>query len=216
MKTITKVLLPAALILLAADLYAIFALTPTEASGIIQKIFYVHVPCAFAMYLGLAIGFVFSVAYLWKRKDKFDMIAYSGVEVGFVFACCVLVSGPIWAKGAWGKFWDFDPRLTATLIVWFIYFSYLVLRNYYSSTAKGKIFCAIIATIGFIDVPIIHYSVRMWRGIHPKVISKGGGGIPDSMLHTLMFSGAVFIVIFAYIFTLKLGKEFKKAKTIGD
>lgn len=208
-----KILFAASLVLMILNLANIFMYTPVEASqGIMQKIFYVHVPCAFNMYLGFAIGFVFSLLYLWKRNDRFDQIAYSAIEVGFVFACCVLLSGPVWAKGAWGKYWDFDPRLTSTLVIWFIYFSYILLRRYFGAAAKSKIFGAIIAIIGFLDVPVIHYSVKIWRGVHPNVISKkaSSGGLPPSMLRTFLISSAVFLIVYAFIFLLRLRREIVK------
>lgn len=200
----------AALLFLACDLVNIFLFTPVETSqGIIQKIFYVHVPSAFAMYIGFTMGFIFSILYLLKRKDIFDTVAYSSIEVGFVFAICVLASGPLWAKGTWGRFWDFDPRLTSTLVIWFIYFSYLVLRKYYGVSERGKLFSAIVAIIGFIDVPIVHYSVRIWRGIHPSILAQRvtRQTLPASMWKALLFSTFTFVIIYMFIFLLKLRKE---------
>jgi len=205
------VLFLAAILAISADLLNIFFNTPIEASqGLVQKIFYVHVPSAFNMYIGFAIGFIYSVAYLIKRKEEYDVIAYSGIEVGFVFAICVLLSGPLWAKATWGRFWDFDPRLTSTLIIWFVYFSYILLRKYYGDGERGKLFAAVIAIIGFLDAPIIHYSVRLWRGIHPNVIwYKTQGGLPGSMKMTLAFSALCFVILFAFVFALKLKREYR-------
>ncbi len=210
-----KIFLVLALILLCIDLIIIFAFTPQDITqGIIQKIFYIHVPSAFCMYIGFFLGALYSVVYLINRSDKNDLIAYCSIEVGFVFACCVLVSGPIWAKGTWGKFWDFDPRLTATLVVWFIFFSYLLIRKYYGNSSKGKLFSAVIAIIGILDVPIIHFSVKLWRGIHPNVIGKkaSSGGLPKEMAYTFIFSIITFIVIYFYMFLTRLTREIKLQK----
>jgi heme exporter protein C len=205
----SKVLLLTAFFLVIVDLAVIFFYAPLEASqGIIQKIFYIHVPSAFAMYLGFAAGMVFSIMYLLRRSNLNDLLAYSAVETGFVFSCCVLISGPLWAKGTWGKFWDFDPRLTATLIVWFIYFSYLLIRKYYGNTSRGKVFSAVIAVIGALDIPVIHYSVKLWRGVHPNVLAeRSKGSIPPEMVHTLIFSVFVFIVLYAAVFLYKFSRE---------
>jgi len=130
-----------------------------------------------------------------------------------VFATCVLVSGPLWAKGAWGKFWDFDPRLTSTLVIWFIYLSYLLLRKYFGDSQKAKVFSAIVAILGFLDVPIVHYSVKLWRGIHPSVLSKkSGGSLPPVMWKALGFSALAFLVIFIYLFLLRLSKGIESEK----
>ena len=212
-----KIFFIGSLIFIVADLLYIFVMTPEETTmGIVQKIFYIHVPSAFNMYIGFGIGFIFSILYLSKRKEIFDLVAYSAIEVGFVFASCVLISGPLWAKGAWGRFWDFDPRLTSTLIIWFIYFSYLILRKYYGDMSKGKLFSAIVAVIGFIDVPLIHYSVKLWRGIHPNVLTmQPSQGLPASMLHTLIFSIFSFLIFYIFIFLLKLNCEIKLQEKRG-
>src|SRR3954468_20131451 len=103
--------------LFVAALYAIFAVAPVERQmGIVQKIFYFHVPSAYAMYVGFTLAMVGSVGYLRKRRPGFDALAVAGAEVGLLFCAIVLMTGPLWARNAWGTYWAWDPRLTTTLL----------------------------------------------------------------------------------------------------
>src|SRR5687768_8925009 len=118
-------------LLLGAALYLIFAVAPVEEQmGIVQKIFYFHVPSAVAMYIGFVLCGVGSIGYLVTRKDPWDAIAAAGGEVGLLFCTVVLISGPLWARKAWGVAWTWDPRLTTTLLAGLIFAAYAVLRAF--------------------------------------------------------------------------------------
>src|SRR4051794_766478 len=109
-------------ILFPVQLWAIFVHAPIEEQmGIVQKIFYFHVPSAYAMYVGFTLAMIGSVGYLWKRRAGFDALAVAGAEVGLLFCSIVLMTGPLWARNAWGTFWTWDPRLTTTLLAAMIY-----------------------------------------------------------------------------------------------
>ena len=105
------------LVLVPVHLWLIFGFAPQEATmGLAQKIFYFHVPSAYAMYVGFAVALVGSVGYLWKRTAFWDALAVSGAEVGLLFCAAVLITGPLWARKAWGVYWSWDPQLTVTLL----------------------------------------------------------------------------------------------------
>lgn len=162
------------LILLAAlafNAYAIFYIAPIEATqGIVQKIFYVHVASAFAMYTTLIVGASLGVGYLIRRDDALDAWSVSAMEVGMLFCTIVLTTGPIWAKPMWGTWWTWDVRLTSTFFLWLICAAYFLLRNAFTG-AQAKRFSAIMAILGLLDVPIIIFAVKVWRGAHPAVLS---------------------------------------------
>ncbi len=162
------------LILLAAlafNAYAIFYIAPIEATqGIVQKIFYVHVASAFAMYTTLIVGAALGVGYLIRRDDALDAWSLSAMEVGMLFCTIVLTTGPIWAKPMWGTWWTWDVRLTSTFFLWLICAAYFLLRNAFTGD-QAKRFSAIMAVLGLLDVPIIIFAVKVWRGAHPAVLS---------------------------------------------
>lgn len=181
-----------AVLLIAPTLYAIFAIAPVEQQmGVVQKIFYFHVPSANAMYLGFVVCAVSSAMYLAKRDDKWDAIAVAGAEVGMAFTVAVLVSGPLWARKAWGVWWTWDPRLTTTMLAGMVFVAYLVLRAFGGGEVEKR-FASGLAIIGLLDIPLIKYSVQRWRGTHPTVISDKGGGIHPDMVPALVLS---FILI---------------------
>lgn len=168
------------LLALAFDAYAIFYIAPIEASqGIVQKIFYVHVASAFAMYTTLVVGAALGVGYLIRRDDALDAWSASAMEVGMLFCTIVLTTGPIWAKPMWGTWWTWDVRLTSTFFLWLICAAYFLLRNAFTGQ-QAKRYSAIMAVLGLLDVPIIIFAVKIWRGAHPAVLSDKSA-LPDDM-----------------------------------
>lgn len=170
--------------------YFVFTRAPAAqlaAGGLAQKIFYIHVPSAYAMYLGGAVCFVASAAYLLNPTDRRDAWARAGAEIAVLFGLCVMTTGPLWAKKAWGVYWTWDPRLTTSLLSLLIYVAVVVLRAFAGDGEAERKFAAALGVLGTANLPIIHYSVQKWSGNHPKVISSGGGGLghPD-MIHALV------------------------------
>jgi heme exporter protein C len=193
----------ATLALFAASLYTIFVVAPVEQQmGIVQKIFYFHVPSAYAMYIGFFVSAVGSAGYLLKRDSRWDAVAVAGAEVGTLFCLIVLLTGPLWARKAWGVWWTWDPRLTTTLLSGMIFAAYLALRSMGESGEVEKRFAAGLALLGLVNLPLIHYSVQRWRGVHPTVITGKGGGLESEMywalgLSFLAFTGLAVLLIWA-------------------
>jgi heme exporter protein C len=188
-------------------LYMTFLYAPTDSvQGPVQRVFYLHLPMAWIAYLAFFIVFVASIAYLIKRNRRWDQLARSSAEVGLVFTTLVLITGSIWGRPIWGTFWEWDARLTTTLILWFIYLGYFMVRAYISDQERAMRYAAVIGIIGFIDVPIIHMSVRWWRTLHPEpvVTQSGGPAMPDSMLFTLVVSLLAFTIFFVCLVYQKL------------
>jgi len=191
-----NVLLGLNLVLMIAALYLIFIYVPTERNmGVVQRIFYFHVPLAWVSLLAFLFVFVCSVLYLWKRVIKWDTLAHAAAEVGIVFITLVLITGTVWAKSIWGAWWTWDARLTATLVLWLIYLAYLLIRNYATEQAQGARFAAVLGIVGFIDVPIVVLAVNLWRTQHPPALIFEGG-ITSPMLLTILVSIAAFTVLY--------------------
>lgn len=181
-------------------LYFVFVVAPIERQmGVVQKIFYFHVPSAYGMYLGFGVCAVASAIYLAKRDDRWDALAVAGAEVGVMFCLIVLTTGPLWGRKAWGTFWTWDPRLTTTLLAGMIYFAYVVLRSFGSVGEVEKRFAAGLAVFGLLDLPVIHYSVQRWRGTHPTVITGKGGGLHPDMYPALISSFVLFTLLAALL-----------------
>lgn len=195
----SKVWLGVSALLMVTALYMVFIYVPTEATmGIVQRIFYLMVPLGWLALLSFLVVFIGSILYLVKRDIKWDTIAYCSAEVGLVFTTLALIVGSLWARPVWGVWWTWEPRLTATLVLWLIYLAYLIIRSYVAEEGRRARFAAVIGIIGFIDIPIVVLSTSLWRGIHPgPVIFEGG--LDPAMLQTLLVSITAFTVLFFYL-----------------
>jgi heme exporter protein C len=191
-------------VLFMGALYLVFLYVPTEQTmGIVQRIFYFHVPVAWVAFLSFFIVFLCSILYLWKRTNRWDFIASSSAEVGLVFTTLTLITGSIWAKPIWGVWWVWEPRLTTALVLWFIYAAYLLVRSYASEASRGARFAAVVGIIGFIDVPIVALAITLWRTQHPGPVVFTGGLAPP-MLLTLMVCLSAFTALYALLLTQRL------------
>jgi len=188
-----------ATVLFVVTIQWVFFMAPVEKTmGIVQKIFYFHVPSAYSMYIGAAACFVGSVGYLLRPSDARDALARAGAEMAVVFGAIVLTTGPLWAAKAWGYYWTWDPRLTTSLLSVLIYVAYLVLRAFSGDGPGERRFAAALGVLGAANLPIIHYSVQKWSGQHPTVITSKGGGLqhPDMKLAlTLSFCAFTLFAI---------------------
>jgi len=183
-------------VLMLLALYTIFIYAPVEKTmGVIQKIFYIHVPSAFLAYLAFFITFIASIFYLYRKDPKWDIVAHCAVETGVVFCTIVLITGPIWAKPIWNVWWTWDPRLTTTLILWFTYVAYLMLRRSVKENQRANL-AAVFGIIGFINVPITFFSIRLWRTIHPVIITSRG----LNMSWPMKFSLIITLIAFCFLF----------------
>ncbi|MGE3267575.1 MAG: cytochrome c biogenesis protein CcsA [Chloroflexota bacterium] len=199
-----------ALLSMAAALYAGLVYAPTERiQGNVQRIFYFHVPLAWASYLAFFVVLVASCAYLIRRNRFWDALARSSAEVGLLYTTLMLISGSLWARPIWGTWWSWDARLTTTLLLWFIYVGYLMLRSSVQDEEKGARYAAVIGIVGAIDIPIIHQSVVWWRSLHPEsvVLASGGPAMPTSMLTALIVSLVAFTILYGVLVLFRLRLE---------
>ncbi len=209
-QNIYRVLAPLTVIVIAIALYMALFYAPREATmGDAQRIFYFHVPSAWIGFLAFFIVFVSSVLYLTKGTRKWDALALSAAEIGVVFTTLVLLTGPIWAKAAWGAFWVWDARLTTTLILWFIYIGYLTLRSTVDDVRKARL-AAVLGIVGFLDVPVIYVSVMVWRTMHPTLVINESSGLEPAMRTTLFVALASFTLLFALLLVARVRLEQKR------
>jgi len=204
MRKATETLLPAAtFVAMLAAIYLVFVYVPSDrAQGIVQRIFYFHVPLAIMTFVAFGVVALASACFLWRGSRAWDRVAYASAEIGMLFCTLVLVTGPIWAKPVWGTWWTWDARLTTTLILWLIYAAYLMMRNVSGPGEQGARYAAILGIVGAFDIPIINRSVYWWRTIHPAVLitREGGSGLADARMQaTLGVCFLAFLLLFMWL-----------------
>jgi heme exporter protein C len=182
-----------ALMLVAAG--AIFLFAPTDAlQGPVQRIFYLHVSSAIAAYGCFGLVLIGGAVYLRNESATADRLARAGALVGLVFTTVTLVMGMLWAKPIWGTYWTWDARLTSTLVLWIIYAGYLLVRRLAEPGRQAARFAAVVGIFGFIDVPIVHFSVTWWRTVHPGPVIVNDA-LPPQMLLAFFVTMACTLVL---------------------
>ena len=178
---------------------------PTEVvEGDVQRLLYVHLPSALASYLSFGITAVCSALFLITRAFNWDAGAQAAALVGLIFTALTLITGALWGRPIWGVYWQWDPRITTTLILFLIFAAYLVARKS-SELDNERIarFCSVYAIIGFLDVPLIHMSVRWWRTLHPQpIVSRLDPALPTEMLLVTLFSVAAVLLVAVWFIVL--------------
>ena len=188
-----------ALALLAGVYVRALVYTPVERTqGLAQKIFYLHVPAAIWAEAAMVLVGLASIFYLFLKDPRLDRFAAASAEAGTVFAAIVLTTGPIWGKPIWGTWWSWDARLTFTLFLFLLYVGYLLLRGAVADPASRARFAAVVGICGMCLVPFIHFSVYMFRTLHPMpiVLQPGPPKLPGTMLITWLLSLGVFTLLY--------------------
>jgi len=180
-------LLVATIAAIPAAIWAAMLYAPTEQTmGAVQRIFYFHVPSAMVSYLAVAVLFAASIVYLSKRDLKWDDLSLAATEVALLFCTLVLITGPIWAKPAWGTWWTWEARLISTLVLEILLLAALLVRRYASNRDLGARLAAILGISIAADVYVVHKAVEWWRGMHPQVFKEGGKGSLQSEMQTAL------------------------------
>ncbi|MFP4169004.1 MAG: cytochrome c biogenesis protein CcsA [Desulfonatronovibrionaceae bacterium] len=187
---------------LAASQYFIWVYAPGEATmGEIQRIFYFHLSFAWWAFVCFFLVFAASIGVLTRKNEFWNHLAGASGEVGVLFTTLTLVTGSLWAKGAWNTWWTWDPRLSTALIMWFVYCAYLVLRSGAPESLKIRRISAVLGIVAFLDVPLVFLSARLWRSMHPAVFASKGGGLSPEMWHATLASLLAWgIFTFALLF----------------
>ncbi len=189
---------------------ALLVAPPEATMGDRQRIMYFHVASAWNAYLAFFVVFISSLLFLRRGERRWDRLAFCSAELGVFFTTLALVSGSIWGRSVWGVWWTWDPRLTTTLILWFLYIGYLLLRSGEEDPRRARL-AAVLGIIGFVDVPIIHMSVVWWQSLHPVVIRPGKVDMEGSMVLALVAAVFAFTAFYFYLlrfrFRLEEGRE---------
>jgi heme exporter protein C len=191
--------------------WMVFFWVNTEATmGIVQRIFYVHVPAMWVAFMAFGIAALCSAVYLWLRDERLDMVAVSAAEGGILLTTVGLITGALWGKIAWGTYWQWEMRLTLTLLLWFIYLGYFMVRSATEDPERGRRLAAVVAIVGALDLPLIHVSVLWFRSLHPQPVvldTRQPMNLDSDMLLTLMVGLLAFVVLFLGVMGFRYGLE---------
>ena len=199
-------------LLIPAAIGMVFFYAPLEKTmGSVQKIFYFHLPLAFSAFLSFFVAFIAGIMYLRTRRQIWDARLAASVEIGVVLTTLVLITGSLWGKPIWNTYWTWDPRLTTSLILWFIFASCLILRSAVEEEGKRATYSAVMAIVGFVDVPIVFLSARLWRSIHPTVIRSDSVGLESSMLITLLACMVAMLTFWIGLYKFRVSLQLQEA-----
>jgi len=176
---------------------------PERVMGNVHRIFYFHVAAAWVGFLAFALVFVASLAYLRRPQARWDRLAAAAAELGVLFTTITLVMGSLWARAVWGVWWTWDPKLTTTLILWFLYVGYLLIRAAVDEPASRGRYAAVLGIAGFLNVPIVYMSAVWWTSIHP-VLRQGGDMRLDPAMRLALQSA---VLAFTLLFFLLLSQR---------
>jgi heme exporter protein C len=170
----------ALLAVIGASVNALFVVPADLNQGDAQRIMYVHVPSAWLAYLSFGVTALAGIGYLWKRDLRLDGVAVSAAEIGVMFTAFAIWGGMMWGQPVWGVFWQWeDPRLTTTALLLALYVGYLLFRRLTDDPARRAARAAVVGIVAAVDIPIVHFSVEWWRGLHQTATF----GSPDKILN---------------------------------
>jgi heme exporter protein C len=176
--------------------------------GLVQKIFYFHVPSAMTMFVSAFVCGISSAVFLFKGRASADRLAVAAAELTSVFGIIVLVTGPLWARKAWGVWWVWDERITSTFVLWLIFNAYLLLRKY--GGAGSERLAAGLAIFGMANVPFVYWSVNVWRTLHPKTTVVPT--LQPGMRGPFWFCVLAFLLLYVLALTARARLEAQRAK----
>lgn len=196
----------------AFALYMIFVYAPEERTmGLVQKIFYLHVGLAWNAYLAFFLVSLGGVVYLKGRRWQWDAVAHSAAELGILFTTLTLLTGTLWARPVWNAWWTWDPRLTTTLIMWFMYIAYLLVRAAAEGEERRGRLAAVFGIAAFATVPLVHFSATWWRGMHPNIVQFQGGtprmNMDPEMIVTMLVAVAALTLVNAALLAYRVDLE---------
>jgi heme exporter protein C len=198
-------------------------LTPAEVrQGLAQKILYVHVPSALMALFAFLITGILSLLYLWVKDRRMDAMAAASAEVGVAFGTVMLTTGPLWGKPVWGTYWEWDARLTTTLLLYLMFVGYMMMRGSVLDHEMRARFSAVFGGLGLVLVPFIHMTVYWFRTIHPQpvILKPEGPTMPWVMEVALYTSGIAFLILYSGFLKVRYGlmglEDLRERELHGD
>jgi len=180
--------------------YVAFVWVPSEATmGDLYRIVYLHVPTAWVCYLAFSISLFASIIFLAKREHAYDRGAEVSAILGLAYGAIALISGSIWAKAAWGSYWNWDPRETTTLILWIAYAGYIAIKHSIGEVEKRAVIGAVYNILAFSTIPLSYLSIMLLPSLHPQIATPTEIFMTSPMIATLFLSLIAASLFFVYL-----------------
>ncbi|PZN07205.1 MAG: cytochrome C assembly protein [Bacillota bacterium] len=209
-------LTPVAFLTSVTALYMALRYAPPERfMGNVQRIFYFHVAAAWVGFLAFTIVFIASLAYLRRSEERWDRLAAAAAELGVLFTTITLLMGSLWARAVWGVWWTWDPKLTTTLILWFLYAGYLLVRAAVDDRRQRGRFAAVLGVVGFLNVPVVYMSSVWWTSIHPVLRNQAEMTLAPAMRAALQAAVVAFTLLFVVLLVLRV-RLARLADAVGE
>ena len=206
-----RLFVPATVVAAAMFAYAPFMIlaAPYESTmGLVQKIFYFHAACGMVMFASAFVAGISSAVFLFGRKPAADRLSVAAAELTVLLGLIVLVTGPLWARKAWGVWWQWDARLTSTLVMWLIFNAYLLLRKY-GGPGSDRL-AAAVSMFGMANVPFVYWSVNVWRTVHPKTTVVPS--LLPGMREPFWFAVVAFLILYTLVLSVRAELETRRAE----
>ncbi len=189
-------------LIVGSGIYAIFYILPQEASGFTEyRILFFHLPCSILSYVSFTITLIASILYLRKREERWDDVALASVKIGIVFITLATITGAIFSNVEWGRYWNWDPKQTTTLILWFVYAAYLTLRSSIENPEVKARISSILGIFGYFTIPLTYFSTKIWASsLHPP----GSATIDSVMRNVLMLILCGFLILYFYLISYEV------------
>jgi heme exporter protein C len=218
MKKLFGVLLVAVALMFAYAPVLIHRAPYESTMGLVQKIFYFHVPSWIVMFLSAFVCGIASAIVVFTRRPNADRVAVAAAELTVLFGAIGLITGPLWGRKAWGVWWQWDARLTSALVMWLIFVAYLLLRKY--GGAGSEKLAAVVALFGMANVPFVYWSVNVWRTVHPKTTVLMS--LQPEMARPFLWCMLAFIGLYMLMLAARVRLESRRAEldalylSVGD
>ncbi|OFV67710.1 MAG: cytochrome C assembly protein [Candidatus Syntrophoarchaeum caldarius] len=189
-------------LVVGSGIYAILYILPENAAGFTEyRILFFHLPCSIVSYVSFTVTLLASVFYLWKREERWDEVALASVRIGIVFITLATVTGAIFSNIEWGRYWNWDPKQTTTLILWFVYAAYLTLRSSIENPEARARIASILGIFGYFTIPLTYFSTKIWASsLHPP----GSAALDPVMVKVLLLMIAGFLLLYCYLISYEL------------
>jgi len=195
---------------LISTYFALFIVPSDVDMGELVKVFYFHLPPALICYLTLTISMATAIWYLRKRDIRYDALSESAALLGLIYGLITLIGGAIWANATWGVYWNWDPRETATLILWLAYIGYFLLRFSVENPERRASVSAVYNILSFLTVPLSYLSFLLWPSLHPRIGTEEGLGLTGAMTQALILNILSGLILYAWFLRKAYGLRMKK------
>ncbi len=184
-----------------ATYFSLFIVPAEVEMGELVRILFFHLPPAIICYLTIAISTVSGILFLWKKQSRFDAFSESAALLGLVYGLITLIGGAIWANAMWGVYWNWDPRETATLILWLAYVGYFFLRMSVENPGQRASVAAAYNILASMTVPMSYLSFILWPSLHPRLSEGGGIGLTMVMVQALLLNIVGGLLVYIWLFS---------------